>query len=107
MDVWVDADQDMLVPVLQDFYRGREWLQREEAIRSGAMAAQNIMLAAQELGYQTSPMIGFDIDKVADLINSPEHYVLVMLLAIGKGTSKAWPKGGQLEMGEVVSNNRF
>jgi len=93
--------------MLQDFYRGREWLQRDEAIRSGAMAAQNIMLAAEELGYHTSPMIGFDMDQVADLISLPEDHVIVMMLAIGKGAERAKPRGGQLELDEIVVSNRF
>ena len=107
---WRNADPDTqqtLVTMLQDFYRDREWLQRDEAIRSGAMAAQNIMLAADSLGYQTSPMIGFDIEQVADLIHLPKDHVIVMMLAIGKGTSTAKPRGGQLEMEEVVVDDRF
>lgn len=93
--------------MLQDFYRDRAWLQRDEAIRSGAMAAQNLMLAAEEMGYNTSPMIGIDFDKVAELIQLPKDHVIVMLLAIGKGTKPAQPRGGQLAMTELVIENQF
>jgi hypothetical protein len=31
-------------------------------------------------------MIGFDIEKVAELINLPEDHVLGRMVAIGKGT---------------------
>lgn len=107
---WANTDQETretLVGMLQDFYRGRKWLQRDEAIRSGAMAAQNIMLTATALGYQTSPMIGFDIDKVGEIIHLPENHVIVMMLAIGKGTTNAYPRGGQLPLSEVVIKNQF
>ncbi|SHE44681.1 nitroreductase family protein [Vibrio gazogenes] len=107
---WANVDQqtrETLVTMLQDFYRDREWLQRDEVIRSGAMAAQNIMLAAEDLGYQTSPMIGFDIDKVGEIIRLPENHVIVMMLAIGKGTTQAYPRGGQLPLSEIVIKDQF
>ncbi len=107
---WANADQDTretLVGMLQDFYRDRAWLQRDEAIRSGAMAAQNIMLTAEALGYSSSPMIGFDINKVAEIIRLPENHVIVMMLAIGKAVKEAWPRGGQLPLSEVVIKNQF
>ncbi|WCN09512.1 nitroreductase family protein [Marinomonas mediterranea] len=107
---WKNAPTDvqgMLVPMLQQFYQGREWLQRDEAIRSGAMAAQNIMLAAEEMGYNTSPMIGIDFDQVAELINLPDDHVVVMLLAIGKGIQQAKPRGGQLPLRELLVEDAF
>lgn len=107
---WRDAPQaaqDMLVPMLQDFYTGREWIQRDEAIRSGAMAAQTLMLTAKALGYDSCPMIGFDQDKVAELINLPDDHILVMMLPIGKALKAANGRGGQLPLQEVVLNNGF
>ncbi|KZN13639.1 nitroreductase family protein [Marinomonas sp. TW1] len=99
--------QDMLVSMLENFYQGKTWLQRDEAIRSGAMAGQNLMLAAEEMGYNTSPMIGIEFDKVADLIKLPKDHVIVMMLAIGKGTKPAQPRGGQLPVDELVFENTF
>lgn len=104
----VDAEkQNMLVSMLKAFYQGREWIQRDEAIRSGAFAAQNIMLSARALGYGSSPMIGFDQEQVARLIGLPEDHVIVMMLAIGKAAGEAWPRGGQLSLDELVIDNRF
>jgi nitroreductase len=37
---------------------------------------QNMMLAAKALEYNSSPMIGYDIVKVAELINLPDDYVM-------------------------------
>ena len=107
---WANATletRSYLVGMLREFYLDKDCLQRDEAIRSGAMAAQNMMLTATELGYQTSPMIGFDNDKVAEIIRLPSDHVIVMMLAIGKGVSEAAQRGGQLELSEILINNKF
>ncbi len=107
---WVHAPKevaDLLVNWMGPFHEGREWLQRDEAQRSMGMAMQTLMLAAQDMGYQSCPMIGFDIDKVAELINLPDDHVMGPMVAIGKGTKQAWPKPGQLPLEELVFENRF
>ena len=107
---WANAPKevaDLLVGWMGPFHEGREWLQRDEAQRSIGLAMQTLMLAAQELGYQSCPMIGFDIEKVAELINLPEDHVMGAMVAVGKGIKDAWPKPGQLSLDEVVIENRF
>ncbi len=107
---WQNAPQevnDLLVGWMGPFHEGREWLQRDEAQRSIGMAMQTLMLAAQELGYQSCPMIGFEIEKVQELINLPEDHVIGPMVAIGKGTKEAWPKPGQLPLSELVVENSF
>ena len=89
------------------FHEGRDWLQRDEAQRSIGIAMQTLMLAAQELGYQSCPMIGFDIEQLAELINLPEDYVMGPMVAIGKGTREAWPKPGQLPLEELLVEDTF
>lgn len=98
---------DLLVNWMGPFHEGREWLQRDEAQRSIGMAMQTIMLAATAMGYQSCPMIGFEIEKVAELINLPDDHVMGPLIAIGKGTKAPWPKPGQLPLSEVVVTDRF
>lgn len=107
---WADAPQevsDLLVGWMGPFHEGREWLQRDEAQRSIGMAMQTLMLAAQGMGYQSCPMIGFDIEKVAELIKLPEDHVMGPMVAVGKGTKDAWPKPGQLPLSEIVFDNSF
>ena len=65
------------------------------------------MLAAQELGYQSCPMIGFDIEKVAELVKLPDDHVMGPMVAIGKGIKDPWPKPGQLPLDEVIIENAF
>ncbi len=107
---WQNAPQqvaELLVNWMGPFHEGREWLQRDEAQRSIGMAMQTLMLAAKEMGYDSCPMIGFDIDKVAELINLPDDYVMGPMVAIGKKVKDAWPKPGQLPLSELVVDNKF
>jgi len=107
---WQNAPQavsDLLVGWMGPFHEGREWLQRDEAQRSIGMAMQTLMLTAKAMGYDSCPMIGFDIDEVAKLINLPEDHVMGPMVAIGKKTKDVWPKPGQLPLSELVVENSF
>ncbi|PCJ38044.1 MAG: hypothetical protein COA75_02180 [Cellvibrionales bacterium] len=107
---WQNADtetQTMVVAMLTEFYQGREGIQRDEAIRSAAFAAQNLMLSAKDMGYDSCPMIGFDAEAVGALIKLPADHLIVMLLAIGKAAAEPAPRAGQLSLGEVLIDNRF
>ncbi|NJK63889.1 MAG: nitroreductase family protein [Synechococcaceae cyanobacterium SM2_3_1] len=102
-----EAVANLLVGWMGPFHEGREWLQRDEAQRSIGMAMQTLMLAAKDLGYDSCPMIGFDIEKVAELIHLPPDYVMGPMVAIGKKVKDSWPKPGQLKLEEVVVENGF
>ena len=99
--------QDILVPMIRPFYEGKDWQQRDEAMRSIGIAAQTLMLAAKDMGYDSCPMIGFDSEKVSKLINLPDDHVVGMLLTIGKATKPAWPKPGYIPDEEVVITDKF
>ncbi len=107
---WVNAPKevaDLLVGWMGPFHEGKEDLQRDEAQRSIGMAMQTLMLAAQDMGYQSCPMIGFDSEKVAEIIKLPQDYVMGPMVAIGKGTKEPWAKPGQLPLDELIVNNSF
>jgi nitroreductase len=107
---WRLADQpvqDYLVPAIDQYYRGREQVQRDEAMRSCGIAAQTLMLAAQELGYDSCPMDGFDFDAVGKLIHLPADHAIAMFVAVGKALQPAYPRSGPLAMDEVVIHNHF
>jgi len=107
---WINAPkeaQDFLVSAMGPFYEGKDQLQRDEAMRSCGIAAQTIMLAAKSMGYDSNPMIGFDPDKVAEIIKLPENHIISMLIAIGKQTQPAMPRGGQLPLDKVVFTDKF
>lgn len=107
---WQNAPEDIanyLVNAIGDFYQGREWIQRDEAMRSCGLIGQTIMLSAKSLGLDSCPMIGFDQEKVAELINLPEDHAIGMMIAIGKGSKPARDKGGFLSREEIVIQNKF
>ncbi len=92
---------------MTQFYDGREWLQRDEAMRSCGLAAMTLMLAAQEMGYQSGPMDGFDFDAVGGIIGLRADHVVTMFVVIGKDIQEPLPRGGQLPMCEVVVEDCF
>lgn len=107
---WVHAPkeaQDILVPWINPFYSGKEQLQRDEAMRSVGLILQTLMIGAKAIGYDSCPMIGFDIEKVGQLVNLPENYAVGAMLVIGKGIKPAWPKPGFIPMSEMVVENHF
>ena len=107
---WINAPKEareFLVPAMGPFYEGKDQLQRDEAMRSCGIAAQTIMLAAKSMGYDSNPMIGFDPDKVAEIIKLPENQIISMLMAIGRQARPAMPRGGQLPLDRVVFTDKF
>ena len=99
--------QAFVLPAIDRYYRDKEQVQRDEAMRSCGIAAQTLMLAAKSLGYDSCPMDGFDYAAVGRLIHLPEDHVIAMFVAIGKRTQDVWPRPGQLSLDEVMINNRF
>ena len=98
---------DFILGALDPYYGGKEQVQRDEAMRSCGMAGQTIMLAAKELGYDTCPMDGFDFDAVGKLINLPDDHVISFMIAVGKKTADAHPRGGQLPYADIVIRDGF
>jgi nitroreductase len=107
---WVHAPQEIqnfMIPAIDDYYRDKDQIQRDEAMRSCGITAQTLMLAAKSMGYDACPMDGFDFEKVAELIHLPAEHVIAMFVAIGKGIKEPWPRPGQLDINEVMIENRF
>lgn len=107
---WVNAPEavrEFMVGAIDQYYRGRDQVQRDEAMRSGGIVAQTMMLAAMGMGYDTCPMDGFDFDAVAKLINLPADHAIVMMIAVGKGLEAARPRAGQLPIDQVLIQNTF
>lgn len=76
---------------------------RDEAIRSGAMAAMVLMLAAGDRGLASGPMIGFDPEGVKREFKIADRYVPVMLLTVGYATEGNWPRKPRLSVDEVLA----
>lgn len=109
LNVISKQEYDQEVESVTSFYESRgDVFMREEAIRNASLSAQLFMLAAKEKGWDTCPMIGFDPAVVQDIVQVPDRYVPVMLIAIGKeDTARQRPRGYRKPVGEFVSYNRF
>ena len=107
---WANAAQevqDFILPAIDGYYRNKDQVQRDEAMRSCGIVAQTLMLAAKAMGYDSCPMDGFDFEQVAKLVKLPDDHVIAMFVAIGKATQAAQPRAGQLSLDEVVIENGF
>jgi nitroreductase len=61
-----------------------EQQKRDEAFRGSSLWAMVFMLAAQNAGWDTAPMGGYDPAKVMETFSIPEDYVPVLIICIGK-----------------------
>jgi len=107
---WKNAPEETrnaIVPMIPKFYDGNDQLERDEAMRSCGIASQTLMIAAKALGYDSCPMIGFNTQKVAEIINLPEDHVIGLMLPIGKAIKSANDRAGQLDFEEVVIRDKF
>lgn len=107
---WKNIDPEIregIVEAINTYYEGNDLLQRDEAIRSCGIAAQTIMLAATDLGYESCPMDLSDFNEVGKLINLPDDHLIAMFIAIGKGLEPPFPRGGQLDLDEVIIYDKF
>ncbi len=112
LDAWADAPaifahtpkevQERSIPMITDFYQGKEQLCRDEAIRSASMAAMSLMYAAKNRGYATGPMIGFDQAAAAEFCELPENIVPVMLVVLGKEDKAPRDREPRRSLSEVV-----
>lgn len=93
---WVGAAQGM--------YKGNATLQRDEAIRSGSLAAMTLMLAAQGKGLVSCPMIGFDPVGLAQAFGLSDTEVPVMLITVGHPGEVNWPHKPRKPITEVLTS---
>lgn len=83
-----------------------ERMARDEAIRSASLAAMTLMLAAEDRGLASGPMIGFDPEGVKREFGIPDRYVPVMLITVGPAALGNWPRKPRLTPAEVLSFGR-
>jgi nitroreductase len=92
---WIGAAQGM--------YQDQPGFQRDEAIRSGSLAAMTLMLAAQDKGLVSCPMIGFDPVAVARAFQLGEQDIPVMLITVGYPGSSNWVQKPRKAVSDVLT----
>jgi nitroreductase len=99
--------QELVKNSLARKYENSPENRRDEAMRSCGFAAQTIMLAARQMGLDSCPMVGFEYDELAKIINLPADHLIVMMIVVGKRSEDAGQRGGQLPLDEVFFENNF
>jgi nitroreductase len=77
-------------------------MQRDEAIRSAALAAMTLMLAAQAMGLVTGPMIGFDPEQVRAGFGLGADDVPALLVTVGRPAPGNWPRKPRRPASDVL-----
>jgi nitroreductase len=93
--MWVGAAQGM--------YQDNPKLQRDEAVRSGSLAAMTLMLAAKGQGLVSTPMIGFDAIAVAEAFELAATEIPVMLVTVGYPGAENWPQKPRKAVRDVLA----
>ena len=76
--------------ILGFFGKQTEDEQETWAASTGNIALGYLLLAIESHGYQSSPMAGFEPEKVKALLNLPANARVPALIAIGKGTENGF-----------------
>ncbi|MFJ8436701.1 nitroreductase family protein [Kitasatospora sp. NPDC094019] len=84
---WSEEFVEMFSAASQEFQEGLEQrgLLREYAVKDAVIAASFVMLAATEMGLATSPMNGWDEEKVKKVIGieGREDLAIALLVSVG------------------------
>lgn len=94
LDAWVNDTQRSM--------NGKPVKQRDEAIRSGSLAAMTLMHAAQAMGWVSAPLGGFDADALSKAFGLAPTEVPVMLVAVGQSGPDNWPRKMRRPVDEVL-----
>lgn len=80
-----------------------EVFQRDEAIRNASLSSMLFMLTAKSKGWDTCPMIGYDPEKLKEVLSIPDNQEPVMMITIGKEKVQSRrPRGYRKPVGEFV-----
>jgi nitroreductase len=104
-EIYAEAPQEIrekMLPMIKNFYADQNQLVRDEAIRSGSLAAMTLMYSAKARGWDTCPIIGFDPDAVFRILKLTSNYIPVMMIALGFQKDAPRPRSYRKPISEVV-----
>jgi nitroreductase len=80
------------VATLSAFFNGMSVEERGQwGLTQTNIAFGFLMIAVQGMGYASNPMLGFDQDKVRELLQLPSHVKFAGILPIGKQDGNGYP----------------
>ena len=97
------AALDGMVGMANGMYGSNTVLQRDEAVRSASFAGMTLMLAAEEKGLATGPMIGFDPAGVAAAFGLKDGEIAALIITCGKAAPGNWPRKARRPISETLS----
>ena len=77
-----------------------------ELTRDVSLASMSLVLLANEAGFDTITMSGYDSKKLKEILNISDRYLDVMLIAIGKGI-KAGHKTVRHNVNKIIYKNEI
>ena len=81
--------RDFLTEAAVGFYASLDNAETDKALMLDcSLWAMSFMLAAEDAGWNTVPMSGYQPAALRELLALPPHYLDVMLIAIGKGSKE-------------------
>lgn len=90
------------------YERNGERFQEDEAIRNACLNAMSLMYAAEEYGWNTCPMIGFNPEELKKEFNIPENLIPVLMITLGKADkSRERARGYRKPVSEFVTFENF
>ncbi|GDX78458.1 putative NAD(P)H nitroreductase YodC [Deltaproteobacteria bacterium] len=95
---------DYLVNLATQFYTPTAGA-REESARSVGLSAMALMLAAEERGWASCPMISFNPAAFSEILGISERYVPLMVVVVGKGLAANPPRKQRLAASDVLRFN--
>jgi nitroreductase len=94
---------DGMVGMATGMYGSNPALQRDEAVRAASLAGMTLMLAAEEKGLVTGPMIGFDAAGVSAAFGLSTDEVPAMLITCGNAAPGNWPRKARRPVAETLT----
>ncbi|MDN3020163.1 nitroreductase family protein [Paenibacillus sp. BSR1-1] len=84
--------KDRINNSVQDYYGSvSEQIKKEWQMLDGGLVAMQLMLAAKARGYDTVPMLGYNIEEFRKEFNVPEKLVNILMIAVGKAREPGFP----------------
>ncbi|MDB4896600.1 MAG: dehydrogenase [Firmicutes bacterium] len=87
-----EQQKDAAVQTLKDSYGKLSVAERAlVGVAQANIALGYLLVAAQGLGYATSPMLGFDRDKMREVLGLKDHVRFASIVAIGRAAEEGFP----------------
>ncbi|GGE54951.1 nitroreductase family protein [Priestia taiwanensis] len=90
---------------VQEFYGSvSDEDKKEWQMLDGGLLAMQLMLAAKARGYDTVPMLGYNVEEFRKEFNVPDNLVNILMITVGKAAQPGFPTV-RLGVDEVTSWN--